>query len=142
MRSIGLSAILLGITCSTAAAPGGEQALREGVRAALVARIAPAVRAKPPRPDMSEEELVGEIDRVADGLTECTVGAMQDYPKPILDTGYQVMADGGSYPEAKEAMDVAIRVELSAGGERESVMSAAVASMGAELRECAGRMKK
>jgi hypothetical protein len=141
--TVSILVTLFGIACAPVfGSQNAEQLLREGINASLLARVSPAIHANPPRKNMTEEELTAETERVALALTECTVLAMKLYPPIILEAGYQVLYQGGGYPGAKEAMDIAIHDELSAGGERQTVMSEAVTAVGTKLKDCSKRISE
>lgn len=76
------------------------------------------------------------IQKYADGFTNCTMMAIQFYPREIIDIGYQIVVNGGSYPDAKMAMENAIRAEMMAGGEREAEIMEIVRVMGEKSLAC------
>lgn len=133
---------LLALTCSEAnsADPTPDDTLRAGLYETILARIEPALRAHPPAPNLSEAELNERIKSLANGATDCSMKAIHMYPEAIIQIGYQTMSKGGSYPDAKEAMELAARNEMLAGGEREASMEATVKAMGDESTECLRRL--
>ena len=117
-------------------AGASEEAFRAAMHQAMVEMIEPSVRARPPEPNLTDEQIQGLTQEYADGLTDCTMRGVLMYPQEILELGYSTIANGGSYPDAKMAMEGALRAEIMAGGEREAKAMAIVQSVGDSVTTC------
>jgi hypothetical protein len=91
---------------------------------------------------VTSEQREAAISKIANGFTECHMQAMAAYSIDIQGAAYRIVGDGGSYPEAHQALNLAIASEGAAGGEREEAVKAMFATAAAIGQECLQRVKE
>lgn len=72
--------------------------------------------ADPERKGLGEIQIKQKARQAAIGFGECHMLAMSVYPKRIQNVAYRTVATGGSYADAKMALETALSKELAAGG--------------------------
>ena len=72
--------------------------------------------------DLSSEEKSSEAAQMASRAVICHMKAMAAYKQSIQDAAFKVANEGGSYADAKMALNQAIAKEGMAGGKREEAI--------------------
>ena len=103
-------------------AVGGEAAYRQAFYENTLESLTQVLSSSAKLAKSTPEERKAILAETASGLADCHMRAMVAYSPAIQNAAYSVVAAGGSYPEAKEAMNRAIATEGAAGGEREEAV--------------------
>lgn len=112
-----LAAALAGAALPAAAA---SRSTLIAYQAAFRADTADMFSQMPPDQVAKFYALFGDADHeaVLDTLARCHMAALTQYAPELQEEAYKVIEQGGSFQEAKDALDAAIAVEGEAGGER------------------------
>ena len=103
---------------------------------ATYAQTAKMLATSPKYKHLPEEERKKGATVMTDIYLKCHMAAMAIYNQSIQDAAFTVANQGGSYADAKMALNQAIGAEGMAGGEREAAIKASVRQALAVGTEC------
>ena len=101
-----------------------------------LASLAQVLNSSPGLVASTPEERESAIFKLAEGFTECHMQAMAAYSREMQRAAYSGIESGGSFPEAKQAFNLAFASEGVAGGDREAAVKAMFENAAVISQEC------
>jgi hypothetical protein len=101
----------------------GAAAYRQAFYSNISSTLTQVLAQSPEAKQQTPEALAATIAKLAEGFTDCHMRSLDLYPPSIQEVAFSAIQAGGSYADAKEALNRALAAEGAAGGEREAAVS-------------------
>ena len=133
-RAISVGFLIVFSICAESADPSikYEKLFRDAIYIQLVKQSA----VDPDMKDYNASERMELVKEQAEWLTRCHMVAMNAYSLDIQDAAFEVANSGGTYADAKAALNSAIAVEGAAGGDREKDVQRALTMAASAMNHC------
>ncbi len=109
-----------------------EKLFRDAIYIQLIKQSA----VDPDLKDYSSSERMELVKEQTEWFTRCHMVAMNAYSLDIQDAAFDIANSGGSYADAKAALNSAIAIEGAAGGDREKDVQRALKMAGSAMNHC------
>lgn len=114
--------IVIGFLSISAYASESSKVYENILYEAVLTQVKSMYAVSPEYKDLTSEEKSSEATKMASRAAICHMKAMAAYKQSIQDAAFKIANKGGSYADAKMALNQAIATEGMAGGKREEAI--------------------